>query len=231
MHRERRRRIRRSRQIQIDREIRHRRHRHAHGVADDHRVRRNRDRRFAAEGERPARRGLNGALLIAQRDVRAADRHRRGAVRVGEDDARFRSADGGVHDLPQGLIREVDVRRRRERLTGRRRSGRCGRRRTARIDHERPKGRARRRYRILWTPDFSRRPGANPALGGSALRAGVETQIEGQDREHCGQGDARAQLVLHDPVFHRSHRRLPQAWAEWAESTCQSIPGFTARSH
>ena len=52
--------------------------------------------------------GLNVPHLVAKRDVGGADRQRRGAKRVAQHDAEPSTADAGVHDLSQRLIREMD---------------------------------------------------------------------------------------------------------------------------
>ena len=166
MHRDRGWRVGRTGQVQVHGDVRHRRYGQADGVAVHDRVRGNRDRPFAAKGQRAARRALNGARFIAERNMCGADGDRCGSVRVAEHDARLRSASAAVDNLAERLIREVDVRRRRECLTGRRGNWRRGRSRTPGVGDEgcRP---WRRRCRVLRASDFGSRPGCHPAIGRS----------------------------------------------------------------
>ncbi len=210
MHRDAGGRVGRAGQIEIDGQVRHRRHRQVHGIAVDDGVGGDGHRRVSAEGQRVSGRRLDRSFFVAKRDVRGADRDRRGAVRVAEDHARPGSADAGVHDLPQRLIRELDVRRRRECLAWRCRDRRRRGRRTPVVGHERRRSRDGRHW-ILRAADFRGRPCAHPPIAAAALCEGAGFNRETHDRESECEHDrnARATWCLQESQCRQIHRPAP----------------------
>ena len=99
-----------ARQVDVDREIREGRDGQGDRVADDHRARRNVHRRAGAERHGAIGRFDDRGVLLAEGDVRGADRQRRRAEGVAQDDADAIAAEAGVDDLAQRLVVEVERR-------------------------------------------------------------------------------------------------------------------------
>ncbi len=112
------RRLRRLRQVEADHQVRAGRHGQPDRVAEQRRPGRDGRRDVAGEGQpavaarrhRPARLGPRGPA-----DVRLADHQRRGPELVGEPHPQRAAADAQVHGLPDRLVAEHGVARRRDR--------------------------------------------------------------------------------------------------------------------